>query len=107
VLVLTRKTDESIVIGDNIVITVLEIERDKVKLGIDAPRDITILRKELFQAVQEQNVILAKLAESSDDEKFKELRELLAAKAEPENKDSDTGDKGQPPKDQPAKPQKK
>lgn len=46
-LVLGRKTDESLLVGDDIVITILGIEGDRVKVGIDAPRHITILRSEV------------------------------------------------------------
>lgn len=46
-LVVTRKTDESIMIADNIEITVLEISKDKVKIGINAPREVKIFRSEL------------------------------------------------------------
>jgi carbon storage regulator len=53
-LVLTRRTEESLVIDDNIIVTVLSVEGDKVKLGITAPREVTILRMELWQAMQEQ-----------------------------------------------------
>ncbi len=47
-LVLTRKIDEAIIIGDNIKITVLDIRSDSVKLGIDAPKEVPILRDELL-----------------------------------------------------------
>jgi carbon storage regulator len=47
VLVLSRKPNESIVIGDNIVLTVLRVEGNKVRLGIQAPADVPILRQEL------------------------------------------------------------
>lgn len=46
-LVLTRQPGESLLIGDNIVITVLEVRGDKVRIGIEAPRDVKILREEL------------------------------------------------------------
>ena len=46
-LVVTRKTDESITIADNIEITVLEIAKDKVKIGINAPKEVKIFRSEL------------------------------------------------------------
>ena len=47
-LVLSRKLNESLIIGEDIVISVLAIDRDKIKLGIEAPRDIQIVRKELI-----------------------------------------------------------
>ncbi|MDF2888009.1 MAG: carbon storage regulator, CsrA [Lacrimispora sp.] len=50
-LILQRKKDQSLNIGDNISITVLEIGNDWVKLAIDAPRDVSILRSELLEAV--------------------------------------------------------
>lgn len=49
-LVVTRKTDESLIISDNIEITVLDISKDRVKLGISAPRDVQIIRNELIAA---------------------------------------------------------
>lgn len=51
-LVVTRKTDESILIADNIEVTVLEIGRDKIKLGINAPKEVKIIRSELKDAQQ-------------------------------------------------------
>ena len=55
-LVLSRKKDEKIVIGDNITIMVIEIRGDKVRLGIEAPREITVHRQEVYEAIQrEQN----------------------------------------------------
>jgi carbon storage regulator len=77
-LVLTRRIDESLTIGDSITVTVLAIEGDKVKLGIKAPRDITILRQEIYQAVQEQNNLEKRLVEGPEPDSFKSLRELLA-----------------------------
>jgi carbon storage regulator len=49
-LVLTRKVDEQIIVGDNITITVVAIQGNRVKLGIQAPSNVTILRSELQQA---------------------------------------------------------
>jgi carbon storage regulator len=83
-LVLTRRTDESLTIGDSITITVLAIEGDKVKLGIKAPRDITILRSEIYQAVMDQNRIAERLATGPEPESLKALRELLAAESSAE-----------------------
>jgi carbon storage regulator len=47
-LILTRKVDQAIVIQGNILVTVLRVERDRVKLGISAPQEITVLREELL-----------------------------------------------------------
>lgn len=54
-LILSRKSNESIVIGDNITLKVISVEKGMVKLGIDAPNDITILRSELIEAVENSN----------------------------------------------------
>lgn len=54
-LVLTRKIDESIIIGDNIKITVVDVRNDQVKLGIDAPREIPVHREEIYREIQEEN----------------------------------------------------
>lgn len=51
-LILSRKTGQSLIIGDNIEILITDISGDKVKLGINAPREIQVLRKELVQTVQ-------------------------------------------------------
>jgi carbon storage regulator len=54
-LVLSRKKDETVVIaGGDIVVTVLEIRGDKVRLGIDAPKDVSIHRSEVWAAIQRQ-----------------------------------------------------
>ena len=47
-LVLSRKVDERILIGENIVITITRIERDKVRIGIEAPPDVIVMRQELL-----------------------------------------------------------
>jgi len=64
-LVLARKLDESIVIGDNIVIKVVSIENGVVKLGIDAPRDISIIRDELIKEVTEKNIAASNKVDKS------------------------------------------
>lgn len=58
-LVLTRKLNESIKIGDDVEITVIGVEGDQVKLGINAPRNIDIHRKEIYLAIQEENTAAA------------------------------------------------
>ena len=55
-LILTRKEDEKILIDDNIEISVVEIKGNKVKLGIDAPDEVEILREELYKSVEEENI---------------------------------------------------
>jgi carbon storage regulator len=54
-LVLSRKRDESIVIKDNIVVTVIEIRKDRVRLGIDAPKAVTVHRHEVYEAIKRQD----------------------------------------------------
>lgn len=51
-LVLSRQRDESIMIGDNVVITVVDIRGDKVRLGIQAPRETPVHRREIYDAIQ-------------------------------------------------------
>lgn len=81
-LVISRKINESITIGDNIVVTILAIEGDRIKIGIDAPRELIILRQEIFQAVQEQSKIQEMMAEESKPEALEQLRKLLVSEAE-------------------------
>ncbi|MEW4223895.1 carbon storage regulator CsrA [Rossellomorea marisflavi] len=59
-LVLTRKTGESIQIGDNIEIKVVSFQGDQIKLGINAPKHIDIHRKEVYLSIQEQNTEASK-----------------------------------------------
>lgn len=59
-LVLTRKEQESISIGENIEIVVVEVSEGKVKLGIKAPKDISILRTEIRKAVEAENISATK-----------------------------------------------
>ncbi len=54
-LVLSRHRDESIIIGDDIVITVVDIRGDKVRLGINAPLEISVHRQEVYDAIQREN----------------------------------------------------
>ena len=55
-LVLTRKRGQSILLGDNIEVTILEINRDSVKIGINAPKNVEILRKELYEEIKRTNL---------------------------------------------------
>ena len=51
-LVLSRQSDETIIIGDNIRITIVEVRGDKVRIGIDAPRDVAVHRQEIYDAIR-------------------------------------------------------
>ena len=51
-LVLTRKTNQSIMIGDDIEVSVLAVSRDKIRLGITAPKDVPVFRKEVYLSIQ-------------------------------------------------------
>ena len=61
-LVLSRRRDESIIIGDNIVVTVVDIRGDKVRLGIDAPSEIPVHRREVYEAIRRENLRAAQLS---------------------------------------------
>ncbi|MCE2804495.1 MAG: carbon storage regulator CsrA [Gemmataceae bacterium] len=58
-LVLSRKINESIVINENIVITVVEVRGDKVRLGVVAPKDVAVHRQEVFDAIQSGGEVIA------------------------------------------------
>lgn len=60
-LVLSRQRDETIMIGDDVEITVVDIRGDKVRLGITAPRHIQVHRKEVYEAIKRENQQAAKL----------------------------------------------
>jgi carbon storage regulator len=62
-LVLSRKKNESIIINDNITVTVIEIRGDKVRLGIEAPKDVTVHRREVYEAIHGQNAMSPKARE--------------------------------------------
>jgi carbon storage regulator len=53
-LVLTRKIGESLIIGDQITITVLNIKNNQVRIGVDAPREVSVYRNEVYQRIQEK-----------------------------------------------------
>ena len=54
-LILSRKVDEKIKIGDNITITLIEVRGDQVKIGVEAPKNVKVFRQELFNAIQTEN----------------------------------------------------
>lgn len=60
-LVLSRTRDETIMIGDDVCITVVDIRGDKVRLGVTAPRHVGVHRKEVYEAIQRENLEAAKM----------------------------------------------
>lgn len=64
-LVLTRRAGESVVIGDDVVVTVVEVRGDVVRLGIDAPREVQVHREEVYRAVGEANAAAAAASDSA------------------------------------------
>ncbi len=95
-LVLSRKTNESIMIGDNVEIKIVEVKGEYVKLGITAPRSIAVHRKEIYEAIKRENEEAAKtkhVDEAKMEEKLKELKEKEGEKGK-EGKDKN--DKNKP-----------
>ncbi|GHV73545.1 carbon storage regulator [Spirochaetia bacterium] len=54
-LILTRKIDEKIMIGDDITITIIETRGDQVRIGVDAPKNVKVFRREIFDAIKAEN----------------------------------------------------
>jgi carbon storage regulator len=71
-LVLSRQRDESIIIGDNVVVTIVDIRGDKVRLGIQAPQEIPVHRREVYEAIQRENLHASQL----DRKDVSDLRDL-------------------------------
>lgn len=55
-LVLTRKTNQSIMIGDDVEVSVLAVSRDKIRLGITAPREVPVFRKEVYLSIKDEQM---------------------------------------------------
>ena len=60
-LVLSRQRDESIIIGDNVIVTIVDVRGDRVRLGIEAPREVSVHRREVYEAIQRENREAAKI----------------------------------------------
>ena len=56
-LVLTRKAGESIRIADDIVVKIIEIGKNRIRIGIDAPPDVSVLRNEIYEQIQQENIL--------------------------------------------------
>ena len=67
-LVLSRHRDESIMIGDDVVVTIVDIRGDKVRLGIAAPQDIPVHRQEVYEAIKRENARAGKLKPSDTEQ---------------------------------------
>ena len=65
-LVLSRKKNESIVINDNIIVVVVDVRGDKVRLGVNAPSDVTVHRKEVYDAIKRQASVHALSVNTTD-----------------------------------------
>jgi carbon storage regulator len=75
-LVLTRKSDEAINLGDDITITVVEIKGNSVRLGIKAPENVRIFRKELYDRIKNENILSSNLLI----EQFTKINRVLRSK---------------------------
>ena len=74
-LVLTRKSKQSIMIGDDIEVSVLSIAGEKVRIGISAPRDVPVFRKEVYLEIQQEQVASAGSARDEVDAALRTLSE--------------------------------
>ncbi|MEO1991461.1 MAG: carbon storage regulator CsrA [Pirellulales bacterium] len=77
-LVLSRQRDESIMIGDTIVVTIVDIRGDKVRLGINAPSEVPVHRQEVYEAIQRENMNASQL-EPKDTQSIGRLAERNVA----------------------------
>lgn len=80
-LVLTRKVGEQLLIGDDVLITVLEVRGDGIKIGIDAPRDVKVQRREVLLSVAETNLQAARAASPEAETALKALFGAPAAES--------------------------
>jgi carbon storage regulator len=78
-LILTRKLNEKIKIGNDITVTIVEVRGDQVKIGVEAPNDVKVFRQEVFQAIQQENRAAADSAAGTA-EALKKLNATLGKK---------------------------
>lgn len=81
-LVLGRKTNQSVMIGDDIIVTILAVDGDQVKIGIKAPAQVTILRQELYETVRQENLRAAKSLSQTGEKLLTNLKPLFQKKQE-------------------------
>ena len=77
-LVLARRTNQSIMIGDNIEIVIVDIKGDQIKIGIKAPKDVSVYRKEIYEEIQNENRNAAKT--NIKPEELGKLQDILKKK---------------------------
>ncbi len=93
-LVLARKLNESIMIGDDVEVVVIDIKGDQVKLGIRAPKNVTVHRKEIYQDIKQENIAAISSEFKPDD--LRELSDFFRKEKEgkkPEGKDREKKEK--------------
>jgi carbon storage regulator len=88
-LVLSRQRDETIMIGDDIEVTVVDIRGDKVRLGINAPREISVHRKEVYDAIRRENRAAAQVKP----EDLSGLGKIAPAKDQPQQRGPEPDEK--------------
>ncbi len=81
-LVLSRQKDESIIIGDDVEITIVDVRGDKVRLGINAPRSISVHRKEIYEAIQRE-----KTEKAAEEAAATEAKQAATEQKKPESED--------------------
>jgi len=84
-LILTRKQGESVAIGDDIQVTVVEIQGKQVKLGVKAPREVAVHRQEIYEKIQQENI----RASQVDDFDLSELKKAAGNTSEEESSQGD------------------
>jgi carbon storage regulator len=92
-LVLSRRRDESIMIGDNVEITVVEVRGDVVKLGVRAPREVPVHRKEIYMTIQEENIAAARASAQDISKALEAVRQKTAAPPKPRDTKAEEPDK--------------
>lgn len=86
-LVLSRRKDETIMIGDDVEITIVDIKGDTVRLGISAPRNVTVHRKEVYEAIQQENIAAANQQAVPDAKALGNLGAMLKGKDKKKKKE--------------------